>query len=444
MTKENNTLAEVFPVQVDNLPHMEAYSLSLRGGEASKVGRKLAYRFGKKLGGHWIWADYRIVTDRPTPQSEIDSVLQDAWSSQPDVYRHLEGLHDDPNWTPSVNALAAVAAYGIARDHDHAIKRMLAEERVHLDPAYIDRVHEIRPWVIGGNPSLSVSVSSRLVHKQDVNEYASSISDTSRLVGLWVADKNSTFKGKVVEVIGDLDEHRDRLVGLTQNEDTLESIRESPDNTAVLRVGREQYDYAATCLRIIMRMDYMHEFGVDRSKAQRILRISPSDRWKIVSKISGLLRMNGLIGFEYNSHKNPEVFLSRSDLGVDRRVRLGNDTIVPYGKDIFYQIKRNGLYRISEEFLDGTPIKIGIIKSRKTRPLKGFYQTLQNEIKTLDLCTDMIGEQLVSEQSRIELEKAVDSLMEKEADIVLGIFSESPGYYIFKSLTVGRGLASQV
>ena len=195
--RPNFIVSEIFPVLTDSLPTLNGYRLVSESGESWKIGGKLAYRLAKNLGGHWNWADHRIITDMALPKSDIDEVVKEAWSAQPDVYQHLERVEPDSTLKPSAYALATFAAYGLARDHRHIIKKLLAENRVDLGPGYIERIHDIRPWIVSGQPSLSVSVSSRLVYKQDVYEYASNLSSHDELIGLWVADKNTTFKGPV-------------------------------------------------------------------------------------------------------------------------------------------------------------------------------------------------------------------------------------------------------
>ncbi len=69
----SQVLAEVYPIQKDSLPELTAYNVEVGSGKSYLVGGKLAYRLIKRHGGHWVWADYRIITDFAATQSDIDS-----------------------------------------------------------------------------------------------------------------------------------------------------------------------------------------------------------------------------------------------------------------------------------------------------------------------------------------------------------------------------------
>lgn len=437
-------LSEVFPIQTKSLPMLSAYRVEVGRGESYLVGGKLAYRLMKQLGGHWVWADYRILTDHSAAQADIDRVVEQSWSAQPDVYQHLERVQPDKTWKPTPNAIARFVANGLSRDYEHMMKQLLSKERIHLGSGYIDRMHIIRAQVAQDSPAISVSVASRLVHKQDLHEYAMTLTDPEDLVGLWVADKNGSFKGEILGVVGPLKDHRDRLVQLTQNEDTIMVLQESADDTLIVRVGRNQYDYAATCLQLLIHMDYMHRFGINRSDAMRHLRIAPEQRHKMVTRISALLRMNGLIGFEYDSHTRADLFMNAADIGLDTGVRLGGDAVVPYDKSVMTKLKQNGLYRLSTDLDNDSPIRMGVVMAPSTPDLAAFYDALRAETDAIGLDLQIVMEVVSSDQSRAELERAIDRLETKNPHIILGVFPEGLGYYIFKSLTVSRGLPSQL
>ena len=84
---------------------------------------------------------------------------------------------------------------------------------------------------------MSISVSSRLTLKEDLAGHSRGLADTADLIGLWVGDKRSTGKGEVLEVVGDLGEHRTRLLNLTRDEETQELLQNAPDDEIVVRVA---------------------------------------------------------------------------------------------------------------------------------------------------------------------------------------------------------------
>jgi len=437
-------MAEVFPIRLDRLPDLVAYSPRVSSDETERIGGKLAYQCSKKLGGHWVWTGKRILTDRASTQREMQALLRQLWRDQPEVFRHLLEISPDLGYHPSSVDLAKVVARGLARDHEMVLRRDLARWSVDLDLAGVERIHEIHPLVVAGTPCVSISVSSRIVYKMDVHQCLQDKANPSELIGYWVADKFSGYKGEIREVIGSLGDLRERLLNLTSNERTREILKESPDDTFVLRVGREGFDYAATCLRVVLQMDYIHEFGVNPSQAQQALRIAPSDRWRMVNRIAGILRMNDLIALELNSQTRPKVFLGFADLRVNTRIRLGDGTSVSHSPRILDDIRQHGLYLTAKEFSGRRPIRMGVVRTGNTPLLRSFEGRLERVMSDLGLTLETLDEQVVADDSRHDLELAVDSLEKAGVDFVLGVFRESPNYYQFKDLTVGRGISSQV
>jgi len=406
------------------------------------VGPKLAFRLTKRLGGHWVWADNRLATDALRTQTDIDKAIEKAWSDQPEVYKHLEGVRQDPSWSPPADACARFVAQGLSRDYKDQIGKILSKDRSFVGSAYVERIHEIGPQVVQGIPSLSISIASRLVYREDLHEYARHLANPDELIGLWVADKNSSLKGEIVDIVGQLRDHRSRLIQLSQNEETIEMLRKSPDDVLVVRVGRNQYDYAATCLRLTIHSEYMQKFGIDRGQMQRLVRIEPKLRHATVNKIAGLLRMNGIIGFQFDSSGRPDLFLGKDTIGLDSQIRLGDGTVVPYGKDIMTNLQHHGLYRRSAKFKGKTAIRMGVVKT-PAMDLNPFYRTLQNATANLGFDLELAAEVVSPDQSRASLERAINQLQQSEPHLILGVFPEGPGYYSFKSLTIGRGIASQ-
>ncbi|MFW9890522.1 MAG: hypothetical protein ACFFER_20300, partial [Candidatus Thorarchaeota archaeon] len=170
------TFTEIYPIQEKHIPELTAYSLDLSGGEAKIIGGKLSFRLRKKFGGHWFFADYRIVTDSPVGIAHVDGVVEEAWGVQPEIYRHLRGLTLDTMWKPSPYAKAMFTKNMLSQSLGPTIRKILSDKCIDLGEIEIQRIHDVRPWIIQGKPAISVSVASRLKHKQDLNELLSKIS----------------------------------------------------------------------------------------------------------------------------------------------------------------------------------------------------------------------------------------------------------------------------
>ena len=73
-----------------------------------------------------------------------------------------------------------------------------------------------------------------------------------------------------------------------------------------------------------------------------------------------------------------------------------------------------------------------------------FLKGVENEMSSIGLTVEFIGEEVLSGDSSHELEVTVDNLAEEGAGFILGVFEDCPNYYQFKQLNVGRGIGSQV
>lgn len=165
---------------------------------------------------------------------------------------------------------------------------------------------------MGDDPAISISISSNLVSNQDLNDVATSAGTPDGLVDLWVGDETSSLKGQIVEISGPVGDHRARLMALTQREDMVALIEEAPDEELVVQVrsGRNEYEYVASALGILLRTEDFRRFGISASRALGALRIEPKLRSELVGEVSELLKDNNLVGSAHNSRERVNRFLT--------------------------------------------------------------------------------------------------------------------------------------
>ena len=321
-----------------------------------------------------------------------------------------------------------------------------------LSPEYISSQEGAAwGWVVQNQPAVSISVSSRIVHKQDLEEFAATVGKPEDLIGLWVAAKSSTLKGQVTSISGTLAEHRARLLALTQDEKMQDLLESAPDDEIVVRVlsGRIEYDYPVSSLRLIVRSEDYGRFGIDSKRALGTLRISPDVRYKLVQAISDPARKRGLIGESYNSEDFPDLFAASLDSGAELLFG-GNESRQHDEKTVLRNLRQFGLYKKAQRFEEGAPIRVGVINALGSRSLDNFWPGLQRELRSLRFESSIASTETVRETSRADLERAIERLMAESPDILLALFpdeyddDEDSAYNRFKSITVGRGIPSQV
>jgi len=447
------TFTEVFPVNLDSMPTLYAYALDIHGGDRNKVGGKLSYRFRKQFPGHWVWTCSRIVTDSPQEEGRINDLLKQLWQEHGDIYGALRAVRQDNGWHPLPQAQADFIAYGLLDDLLFDIKTILDKHKKDLEAAYVERVFEKRGWVIQGEPAVSISMRSRLVYKQTLDEYAKTLGNVNDLKGLWVADRNKDLKGEIIDVGGSAKGQRERLLLLTQDPVTKEAIEQADDEspTVSVQVGRSSYEYVLNALRIIVRNHDFKKFRINSKQALNTLRIEPSIRASIVNEISQLAIDRRILLEPYNSNTHPNRFLSPDDVGFVPSLLLGGGNKVPLDRSLWYKLLDNGIYKPSAIF-NNRPIQVAILNALGSVSISDFCSSLKQNLNQIGFEINFVLEEKASDSSREELERAISVIQGISFDIILAFFpdecseedEEYGTYYHFKSLTVGQGIASQL
>lgn len=482
--KNLTVFAEFFPINQEALPPLFAYQLQLTGtrqnNNLATMGGKLAYRLRREFGGHWVWTANRLVSDLPPKEeAEFKMVLANLWNEQVAIFKSLQKVKPDEYWQPSPQALADFVARGLLADLDSDIRHLLTQDSLRLGKARLERVHEIRGWVVAGEPALSISVASRVVYLQDLNGYLRANSDKIDSIvqdGLWVADKTSSLKGQLVSVVGKVVEHRERLLALASREDIQEIIEKAADEELVVEVstGRSSYDYVASALRIVLRTEDYADFGLDAGQLLAKMKLAPAARSTLVKKIADMVKKLGtstatsscdvandgnnksdnsndevainlsttptttsrLVGNAYTSASHPDLFFSayhynsgNQDTSFSPELRFGKDTVRPFDeKTLFSNLRECGLYRRREIYTGkaATPIRIGVVEALSNpKQVVNFCQQLQQELGRLNFKAEFIRQAPLEKVSRLSLERALSELEARQPHIVIGLFPDA-------------------
>jgi hypothetical protein len=451
---------EVFPVVPAALPKLYAWKLDLPAGVFSTVGGKLAYRLRGPMGGHWVWAAGRVLTDTEVAPEKMSGFLETLWKDHTETFRGLRRIVPDTGWTTTAQAQADFASRGLLSDADREIRNLLAPKSQNLGEASVERVYETRGWVVRGAPAVSVSVFSRLVYKLNVKEYAKRLNNPDELRGLFVADKTSSLKGEITEIAGQLVDSRKWLLTITQREEMQSLIENAPDDELVVgvlgprrdnAVAPTTYNYIVSALRIVLRSKDLARFRINRQAAQRALRIEPGRRADLIKGIADVVKKRKLVGAAFNSSMDG-FFMNGDSTAFDSRVKFGGGHVSEYSeKTALQKLQTHGIYRRTARFDDGKPIRIGVVNGVRGGNTAKFLESLGRELKRIGFETETVGEEKPVSTRRADLERAVSQL-ETKADILIGIFVDEIGedeedwgsYHDFKSLTVCRGTPSQV
>ena len=448
---------EVFPVKKNIISELYAYNLKIKNDKSQKIGGKLSYQARNHFEGHWIWTKDRIVTDSPQNIEEIKKLMKELWEKQPETYKDLIDIEKDENWKPSPYDIAIFVAYGLIEDLQSIIKEILKNKAHYINNAQINRICDIRPWVINNNPAISISISSHLIFKDDLKKYSETLRKMEELIGLWVSDKTSTLKGEVIAIAGNLNAHRNRLLRLTSRKTMSDIIEHASDSEYVVSIRsstkNESYDYVINALNIILRMEDFNRFNIDGKKAQKILRIEPEIRFNLIKEISKLLINKKIIANAYNSKNYPGNFLTSEDINFRPCLEFGNNKSFDYDeKTVLNHLYESGLYKISEKFESDKTINVSILNCLKFVSLDSFCKNLHQTSHKLGFKINYLSLEVVEEISRLNLEDVVENIINEKPDILLTFIPDDTAedsedwsvYNHIKSLTLSRDLANQV
>ena len=223
-----------------------------------------------------------------------------------------------------------------------------------------------------------------------------------------------------------------------------------------MSTGRLGYDYTVSALGIIVRVSDFARFGVNSRRALSNLKIAPAARWSIIRGLSGVLVEKGIIGEPLRSDRPGGEILKQCTGFSKLALRFGGGAIEAYdSRALLRGLSRHGLIRVSPKFAD-SPIRIGVLDFVKSPEAQGFLDQVAKQIRSLKLNCTFHDVPSPNGLSRLELEEAVDRYQTLGLDLLLALFpdfqasddaEEDEGwgpYRNLKSLTVGRGIPSQV
>lgn len=450
-------LSEIFPVQLTTIPELTAYQLNIRNDDLATIGGRLSFRLHKVFPGRWIWTYPWIITDAPQSEEAIMAEIEKLWQEHPTLFQGLLSLKRVSIWQPTAQVQADFAAKALWTEVKPAITQKLQEWSTDLPTIRISRTCSVRGWVVQGEPALSISVDSRILAKQDVQEYLRHKKSAEAILDLMVADKESSLKGIVVGLAGTVAEHRKRLLGLASTEASKSNIRKAADDEVVVQVsatGHLPYDYVARALQIIVRTSDYPKFNVDGKRVTKHLRLAPQQRSDCIRELSQIARNKQIISRAYNSSSHSRFFLNASTVRHTPNLLVGKNQRLSEIKDqaIRAGLQRSGFYKRVAAY-DNTPIAIGVLNALPHIQPDTYTSRLLKEFEQLHFASRISHVETVTSTNRHQLDQAIHQLQASGAHILLALFPDEVSqsddmrwgpYDHFKSLTVGGGISSQV
>jgi len=458
---QRSTFAELYVVNESSLPTLFAWKPVINSAETQSVGWKMTYRLRYIYGGHWIWAEERLVTDKQVTDKQMQDALEEFWEEQDSDFSKVVNIQRDEYWQPLVITLSEFIANGLANDQKNTILENLRNYDREIANARVEREYYIRGWDMNGNPVISISIFSSIKSTVNFPQEVQRLNeaDQDRVLGLFVRDTTSDMKGEIVGVVGRLPEHRSRLVKLTTRPEMRKRIQEAPDSDLVVKIksGNNEYDYITSVLEIVIRTKDYKRLKIDGQKAIKTLQIESRLRSKMVQEIANILAKRRYIYPEPVSDvEQPEYFVSLSSLGVSNSVRLGDDHICQAdAKIIMKELKKHPMHRKATSLEDNSPLKIGVLNfiGEDTR-IRDYLFDISSKLHDIGFKIEfMTNAERPNPNSQYEIESSIDKLANEAPNIIIAFASGSPTdaddeeddslYNMVKAYTIKQDIQSQ-
>lgn len=453
---------EIFPIESSAIPALSAYRLSFADDPGEAARAQIAAAFARQLrrgyGGVWLWQDERIISDAARSPAEVVEALDFLKDEQPDAYASITSVEADSGWQPAPGVMAEFALRTSLRDLADPMQDALDLQETRIRNATVEREHRLQAWVVGADPAISISIASRLIYDQNVQQYAGDERDAAaledKLAGLWVSDPASGQRGEITGVVGMLKDHRARLLELPPHHLDPADIEQALDGEWLVsvRMGDDDHEYLASSLWLIVRLPHLPRFDVIPKQAVQTLQMTPKTRAMIVKSVSDIAKDANIIGAGYNARTYPERFFSAD---FEMNLRFGQNRVRPYDPGALpNDFAALGVYHLREAF-QTRPVRVAVINTLDMK-LKDFVEAMQRQIKrSFDFSIEVIRERAVRVVSRKNLESAARVVEKEDPDIILTFFpdeaagdddesdADATGDYL-KSLTLGRAIPAHL
>lgn len=456
-TPVRELFSELYLVDTAHLSPFYAWRIETHASEIASLGRKLAYRLSRLAGGHWIWAENLLVTDKKISELEVKNLLASIWGDPSAKFKDVNSLYPVSGWKPLPETVAEFVAFGLCSDLERSLTHQMSKHRRTLRNAFVNRIYDLHGWNVNGQAALSISVSSQIISTKPFGDFAASVPQED-LRGMMVKDKTSTLKGEIINIVGRLGTHRQRLLGFTKRDAMRQILENAPDDEMVVRVqttSREGYDYPVSALQIIVRTQDYEMLGIDGQAALSTLQMKPDARMTLVTEIADHIHAQGWIrATPIGSYEFPNAFLTSEDIGLMPLARLGDGFVTNCEpRNILSALQSHPPYKSPSHLGERSIIRIGVLNLIGDNPsIPKYLDQLRQQFRDIHIDIVFTGAARPQVGSSSELQSAVSRLATDAPDILAVLLPGFPNetddehdlYNQVKVATITRDIQTQV
>ncbi|MEY3220346.1 MAG: hypothetical protein RIT27_1703 [Pseudomonadota bacterium] len=429
---DNYLFSEIYPVIKENLPRLFAYRITISSGIEKEIGRKLCYRLGEEWGGYWTFEEGLIIGDLEKSKEECKATLDILWKKP--VFNNLVEISQFTNFDITPSIMASFFSVIITKKHQYQLNKMLGEVFVSGD-VQVKKECNIKRVVFQDYPCIFISIKSDLSYKYEICDFIKKNGHES-LIGKSVKCKYNDHTGTIRKIIGELKDHRQRLLA-NCSEEGKKYLLEGNDSSLVVSLG--QYDYVIDALKLTVTLSdlktHKNYYNADSNKISKNMRLTPENRFNLIKKIATFLNAKERRYIREEPIKqliNQNIFFNQNDILEEQYIKFGNDKSHAFNSKIISHLKKFGLYKVNS--IDKS-IRIGLISIAEKSPklflekLNEIFKSLSFKLKTVPVLIN--GEsrntQRIFDAKPASIEKAIKPFLDitEQVDIILTILPDS-------------------
>ncbi|MFQ4147041.1 Piwi domain-containing protein [Chlorogloeopsis sp. ULAP02] len=465
--------SEVFPIKTLELNLM---CFRLTPEIEKKDGNRLSYHLSRKLSEtvvicyksyFWVLAAYH----RKLPsQEELEEVLKSIQNEVEDFHEYLFSFHSifQPNPTPFIYSLLAVQVLNKTKFDAPVV---LSENGIIVkrEPDFwaesLELVDELKA---AATLTIYSSITFRETLADFYEKHPQRQNPEQFLIGLHVQENERGNNATIVNMIGNIGEHREELLAKATSSTSKQALRDAPDNQPIVAIqfgkNTKQFYYPMAALRPCVTSATANLLGVEYGKLLKAAKITHQDRTQLLTSYKttakeALAAYGMELELSINSRDYPNLFW-KPPIKLEDTILLFGNGVTVNRTEVLKGLSKGGVYRRHVQFQDkSTVIQIAALKLCDAT-VSSFLEQLTQRLAKYGFKSEIITKKslsvknLTKTEARVAVEKAVHELVEIPHDIVLAFLPESDRhtddtdegsfYHQIYSLLLRRQIASQI
>ena len=450
-TTNINQNLPVFLSEIALLSHSELNILRFRLSpniDEREMGNPLSFHLSRKFAEImvvWHQGDFYAIA-KPQHNIPITAAWREALNA---IQNEQKDFGDRPFSVQVVNSdqiapeVLAQLAYQILKISRPFSRPYFKNQAVQVirKPEFWTETVEINSSI---QPALTLSVRSDILFRGNLAEFYQNHPQRQNpeklLIGLKVQDIDSGGSGQIEQIVGTIQNYRDKLIKLAVGSTSKQALNEATDDQPVVAVkfgkNKKLYEYALAALRPRITEDTDDRFDVNYGQILKLTKISYHERKDLLKgyklSVTEKLKEYGfqLSASSINSRDNASSFWQPST-PISQTSLLFGKSFNGIQKYILEGLKKGGVYRRHAD-LGERPINIIALKLCNQK-VSSFLKATQERLKVYGFDNQVVEPitlkvaNLDGADARVMLEKEIDRIagFGIPIDIVLVFLPES-------------------